>query len=68
MSYFKTVFCLIPRRVLRHTRIDDWQYSLTVIGWVWLKVANLTKNYNHGWVCFESDIHKSKEEHSRLKL
>ena len=47
MTNFKTKFCWWPVPLARH--IGD---GMEFIGWVWMTRANLTRNINHGWVCF----------------
>lgn len=56
MSRYKTIFCIIPRRLARHCIDQDKdslnQSQMEFIGWVWMQRASLVKNINHGWVSF----------------
>ena len=61
MRMFKTVFCLVPRRLARYLPENRnlWDRpNMEFIGWVWLRKAHLVNNLNHGWVAFlESNPH-----------
>lgn len=53
MARFKTKFCWWPVRLARHIKdAPPDKPNMEFIGWVWLQRAHLTKNLNHGWVCF----------------
>ena len=51
MSMFKTKFCWLPVRLVRHIQpVGLNGPTLEFIGWVWWQRANLTMNLNHGWI------------------
>ena len=54
MTNFKTKFCWWPVRLARSLPVttNPYESSMEWIGWVWLQEAHLTRNVNHGWVCF----------------
>lgn len=45
---WKLKFCLLPRRLA----VNDGDGSMRFVGWVWMQLAYLTNNINHGWVAF----------------
>jgi hypothetical protein len=47
----KTAFCFLPKRVVRHTNA-----GIEMIGWVWLRRVELTRNLNYGWLHFEKEV------------
>ncbi|EKD89736.1 MAG: hypothetical protein ACD_33C00002G0028 [uncultured bacterium] len=53
MANFKTKFCWLPVRLVRHNPLakeDNNEPKLEIIGWTWLKKVPLVKNVNIGWV------------------